>query len=419
LFVDISQPMLIVGGGALLVFFGVSILGRTVSLPLSRFIGWPLPRLRGVTGDLARENAMRNPKRTAASASALMIGVGLVGLIAIFVSSTRASVEHSINKTFTGDIVVDSGGGYMGGVDPAIVGKVAKLPEVGVATGIRVGLAKVAGAGVMVQAGDPQVLPKIMDLQARSGSAADLGPTSIGVYKTVASDKGWHVGSTVEAVFAKTGRQSLRVALIYGDNTQLGNYFLSTAAYEANFASQFDHEVFVKAAPGVSTTAAASAIKTVTQAYPGVKVLDRAQYVDEQMKTVNQLLALVYALLGLAIVIALLGIANTLTLSIGERVREIGLLRAVGMTRAQLRAAIRWESVIIAVQGTLLGLVIGVFFGWALVSALHDQGITQFAVPIGTLAGVVLAASVAGMLAAVTPGRRAAKLDVLRAVVSD
>jgi putative ABC transport system permease protein len=419
LFVDVSQPMALVGIGALLVFFGVSILGRTISLPLSRFIGWPLPRLRGITGDLARENAMRNPKRTSASASALMIGVGLVGLITIFVASTRASIEHSINKTFTGDVVVDSGGGYMGGVDPAIVQQVAKLPEVGVATGIRVGLAKLGGSGVMVQAGDPQALPKIMDLQIRSGSAADLGPKSIGVYKTVASDKGWQVGSTVDALFAKTGRQSLRVALIYGDNTQLGNYFMSTAGYEANFASQFDHEVFVKAAPGVSTATAASAIKLVTHAYPGVKVLDRAQYVDQQMTTVNQLLALVYALLGLAIIIALLGIANTLTLSIGERVREIGLLRAVGMTRSQLRSAIRWESVIIAVQGTVLGLAIGVFFGWALVRALNDQGITQFRVPVGSLAIIVVAACLAGMLAAVTPGRRAARLDVLRAVVSD
>jgi putative ABC transport system permease protein len=419
LFGDTGKPMQLVGVGALLVFFGVSILGRTISLPLSRFIGWPLPRARGITGELARENAMRNPKRTAASASALMIGVGLVGLITIFVSSTRASVDHSINNTFTGDFVVDSGGGVMGGVDPAIARQLSDLPEVAVAVGLREGVAKLGGKGVVVQAADPKTLPGIMDVEVRAGSVAALGPASLGVYKNVASDKNWHIGSTVDAVFAKTGHRTMRIALIYADNTQLGNYFMSTAGYEANFANQFDNEVFVKAAPGVPAAQAAAAMKQVTKNYPGVKVLSRGAYVDEQMKTVDQLLALVYALLGLAILIALLGIANTLTLSIADRVREIGLLRAVGMTRAQLRSLIRWESVIIALQGTALGLLIGMFFGWALVSALHDQGITQFQVPVTPLVVIVVCACIAGMLAAVTPGRRAAKLDVLRAVVSD
>jgi putative ABC transport system permease protein len=419
LFADTSQTMKIVGVGALLVFFGVSILGRTISLPLSRAIGSPLPKARGVTGELARENAMRNPKRTAASASALMIGVGLVGLIAIFVASTRASVAYSINHTFTGDVVVDSGGGFAGGVDPAIATRLADLPEVAAAAGLRTGLAKVSGKGVMLQAADPKALSAMMDVKVKAGSLADLGPTSIGVYKNVADDKGWRIGSAVDVLFAATGQRTMRVAVIYDDNTQLGNYFMSTSAYEANFAGQFDREVFVKAAPGVSIAAMVTAMKHVTQDYPGAKVLTRGQYVDEQMKAVNQLLALVYALLGLAIVIALLGIANTLTLSISERIREIGLLRAVGMTRSQLRSVIRWESVIIALQGTLLGLGIGVFFGWALVSALHSEGITQFSLPVTSLVVIVLAACVAGMLAAVMPGRRAAKLDVLRAVVSD
>jgi putative ABC transport system permease protein len=419
LFADTGATVQIVGLGALLVFFGVSILGRTIALPLSRFIGWPLPRARGISGELARENAMRNPKRTAASASALMIGVGLVGLIAIFVSSTRASVEHSINKTFTGDVVVDSGGGIMGGVDPAIADRLGKLPEVKVAAGLRQGLAKVDGKGVVVQAADPATLPKIMDVAVTAGSVANLRTDTLGVYKNVADDKNWHIGSVVNAVFAATGPRQMRIALIYRDNTQLGNYFMSTSAYEQNFAAQFDHEVFVKAAPGVSTGALVTAMKRVTQEYPGVKVLTRSAYVDEQMTSVERLLTMVYVLLGLAILIALLGIANTLTLSISERVREIGLLRAVGMTRAQLRSVIRWESVIIALQGTLLGLVIGTFFGWVLVSALHDQGITQFRMPVTTLVIVVVCASVAGMLAAVTPGRRAARVDILRAVVSD
>jgi putative ABC transport system permease protein len=210
-----------------------------------------------------------------------------------------------------------------------------------------------------------------------------------------------------------------RVALIYGENGQAGNYLLGLTAYQANFSTHFDSKVLVKQAPGVSTATAVAAVKRVAQAYPGVKVFDRTQYKSEQTKPLDRLLALVYALLGLAIIIALLGITNTLALSISERVRELGLLRAVGMTRSQLRSAIRWESVIIALQGTALGMVIGVFFGWALVRALHDQGITVFRLPLTSLAMVVVLACLAGIVAAVPPSRHAAKLDVLRAVVSE
>ncbi|HST48521.1 ABC transporter permease [Jatrophihabitans sp.] len=419
LFGGVSQPVRLVGAGALLVFFGMSVLGRSVASPLSRLIGAPLPRLRGITGEIARENAMRNPGRTAASASALMIGVGLVGFITIFVSSAKASIDHSISSGFTGDIVLDTGGGVGGGVDPALAERVAKLPEVAVAAGLRQGVAQIGGAGTFLQAGDPATLLSIMRIDPREGSVNDLDAGSIAVYDKTARDKRWTIGSQIPAVFAKTGPRTLRLALIYSDNTQAGNYLLSRSGYEANFAGQFDSKVLIRKAPGVSTAAALAAVGTVAKDYPGVDLLDKAQYTHNQTAPFNQLLALIYALLGLAIVIALLGIANTLALSITERTREVGLLRAVGMTRSQLRSAIRWESVIIALQGTLLGLAIGIFFGWSLVAAMHDQGITVFRVPVISLLAVVLIAAVAGMIAAVPPSRRAAKLDVLRAVVSD
>jgi putative ABC transport system permease protein len=191
------------------------------------------------------------------------------------------------------------------------------------------------------------------------------------------------------------------------------------AAYEANFASQFDMQIFVKKASGVDTQSALAAVKDAAKPYPGAKVLDQTGYKEEQAKPINQMLALVYALLALAIVIALLGIGNTLALSIFERTRELGLLRAVGMTRPQLRSSIRWESVIIALQGTVLGLGIGMFFGWALVKALRDEGIDQFTIPFTSLAVVVVLAALAGVAAAILPSRRAAKLDVLKAIMSD
>jgi len=419
LFRDVQQPVALVGAGALLVFFGVSILGRTVSLPLSRAIGAPLPRLRGITGELARENAMRNPKRTAASASALMIGVGVVGLITIFVSSAKASMDAAVDRAFTGDIVVDSGGGTFGGVDPGLARRVNGLPEVDSAAGLRQGVAQVAGSAVLLQSTDPRTAVELMKVDPISGSPTALGRDSIGVYKDVAEQKGLRLGDQVPVVFKDSGTRSLRLALIYGENRQAGNYLLGTQAYEAKFTNRLDSKVLVKRAAGVSPAAALAAVKQVAQAYPGANVLDRAQFKAEQTKFLDQLLRLVYALLGLAILIALLGIANTLALSIFERTRELGLLRAVGMTRSQLRSAIRWESVIIALQGTALGLLIGLFFGWALVTALSDEGISVFRIPYASLAIVVVLAAVAGMAAAVPPSRRAAKLDVLRAVVTE
>jgi putative ABC transport system permease protein len=235
----------------------------------------------------------------------------------------------------------------------------------------------------------------------------------------VARDKHLQIGDTVTAVFASSGTKPLRVALIYGENRPAGDYILGIDAYEANFGNHYDSQVFVKKAPGVSTASAEAAVKRVAKEYPGAKVLDRAGYKQEQTKPVNQLLALVYVLLALAILIALLGIANTLALSIFERTRELGILRAVGMTRSQLRSTTRWESVIIALQGTVLGLIVGIFFGWSLVRALHGKGIDQFSLPVTSLILVIVLAGVAGVVAAIWPGRRAAKLDVLRAVSAE
>jgi putative ABC transport system permease protein len=209
------------------------------------------------------------------------------------------------------------------------------------------------------------------------------------------------------------------VALIYGEKQPAGKWFLSTAAYDANFTDHFDYQIFIKNAAGVSSTRALAAVKAVATGYPGTKVLDQAGYKADQTKFVDQMLGLVYALLALAILIALLGIGNTLGLSILERTRELGVMRAVGMTRSQLRSAIRWESVLIALQGTLLGLGVGVFFGWALTRALRDQGFVAFSLPVRSLAVIVVLAALAGVVAAILPARRAARLNVLRAVVTE
>ncbi|HEX7521989.1 MAG TPA: FtsX-like permease family protein [Acidimicrobiia bacterium] len=414
-----SNALLVVGVGVLLVFFGVSVLGRTIALPLSQFIGWPLPRLRGICGHLARENAMRNPKRTAATASALMVGVGLVAFISIFAASAKASFNHTIDASFHGDFVVTSPAGTSsGGIDPSVTKRLSALPEVQAVGPIRAGVAEIDGSVKQLLGASEQTFA-LVDVKPQKGSPHDLGPATIAIYKDVAKDKHLAIGDRIPVVFKDTGRQQLRVAMIYGENQPAGNYLLGIQTYEKNFADQYDSQIFVKKARDVNAAAALSAVKRAASVSPGAKVLDQTEYKANQTKFIDQLLGLIYAMLALAIIIALLGIGNTLALSILERTRELGLMRAVGMTRRQLRSSVRWESVIIALQGALLGLVVGVFFGWALVTAMHDQGFNTLRLPAVTLVTIVVLAAVAGVLAAVLPARRAAKLDVLQAIVTE
>jgi putative ABC transport system permease protein len=416
-----SNALAVVGGGALLVFFGVSILGRTVSLPLSRVIGLPLPRLRGIAGQLARENAMRNPKRTAATASALMIGVGLVAFITIFAASTKTSFSKTVDEAFTGDFIV-TGPGQMGGggVSPELTARLRELPEIETAAGIRFGAAEIDGSVTELLGADRATFD-VFDVEPIVGSPDELDADAIAVHEDVAEDEGLELGDRVPVEFALTGVQQLTVGLIYGENQPAGDWLLGVEAFEANYppASQVDIQVFVKTADDVQSDTALAAVEREVEGYPGSEVLDQTEYKEQQLAFVDQMLGLVYALLALAILIALLGIGNTLALSVIERTRELGVLRAVGMTRAQLRQTIRWESVMIAIQGTLLGLVIGIFFGWALVTALEDEGLNTLTIPVTSLVVVVLVAALAGVLAAVLPARRAARMDVLRAVITE
>jgi len=373
---------------------------------------------------------MRNPKRTAASASALMIGVGLIAFISIFASSSKASINATIDQSFAGDFVIDSGATQSGGgVSPALAQRLNTLPQVAAATGERLGSMLILGQPYMIVAVDPRTAGQIFNVSPLQGSIGALGADGIAVYSGDATKNHLTLGSPVSVVFRDTGAKTLRVALIYGDNlaapsTSPGgktSYFLGTPAYDANFAApHYDTQVFVKKAPGVSTEAALAAVKRVTAQYSvGATVQDEAAYKTAQTKPINQILALIYTLLALAIVIALIGIGNTLALSIFERTRELGVMRAVGMTRRQLKSTIRWESVIVALQGTLLGLLVGVFFGWALVRSQKNSGIPVFSIPYKTLIIMIILAGLAGVVAAILPSRRAAKLNVLRAIVTE
>jgi putative ABC transport system permease protein len=411
-----DSGLLYVGVGMGVVFLGVAVLGPTISAPISGALGIPIQKLKGVTGVLARENAMRNPKRTSATAAALMIGVALVGLITVFAASARTSVDAALDRSMLADYVVTSPGFGAGAIPLEAQQQLSQLPEVESASGIRAGQAEIDGSVTQVIAADPANIDSLFDLQPKVGKLSELSPNGIAVRDTTADDNGWKVGDTVPIKFAQTGTQKFKVESIY-QQSGFTNYVITIDAFEQNFRDQFDFQVYVSTKGGV-TPENTAAIKQVMKQFPGPEVKTREQYKEQQAQQINQFLNLVYVLLFFAIIIALFGIANTLGLSIIERRHELGLLRAVGMTRRQLRSSVRWESVIIALLGTLLGLVIGVVFAWAMVKALADQGIDKFSVAPAQLLFIVVLAALFGVLAAAWPARRAAKLDVLESISS-
>jgi putative ABC transport system permease protein len=314
------------------------------------------------------------------------------------------------------DYVITSPGFGQGSIPLDAQQQLVEQPEVESASGIRAGQAEIDGSVTQVIAADPAQIDSLFDLQPKQGTIADLTENGIAVLDTAASDNGWKLGDTVPITFAQTGRQEFEVESIY-EQSGFTDYVITIGAYEQNFTAQFDYQVYVSTDGGV-TPANTAAIKQVMKQYPGPEVETRDEYKASQAAQINQFLNLVYVLLFFAIVIALFGIANTLGLSIIERRHELGLLRAVGMTRRQLRSSVRWESVIIALLGTLLGLVIGVVFAWAMVKALADEGIDKFSIAPAQLLFIVILAALFGILAAAWPARRAAKLDVLSSIQS-
>jgi len=279
--------------------------------------------------------------------------------------------------------------------------------------------AQLGGGTTALTVVDPSTITSMLSIDMVSGSIPTLGTDGLIVDQATATSQGWHQGSTVPATFLNGARRTLVIQGVYKASGAFTGGVVSTATAREVGARDLDEVVYVRLAPGTDPQAARSAVDTAMAPYPNVKIQDQTQFKQSIRDQINQLLYLVYALLALAVIIAVLGIVNTLALSVIERTREIGLLRALGMDRRQLRATVRLESVSISVYGALLGVVIGVAFGAALQRALSDQGITVLGVPWSVLAVVMVASVVVGVLAAVWPARRAAKLDLLAAITTE
>jgi putative ABC transport system permease protein len=362
---------------------------------------------------------MRNPKRTSATAAALMIGVGLVGFITIVAESTSASIRSVVDEGFAGDLVVQSNAGFTAGLPPEVATQIGALPEVGEVAAQRNTIAEIDGDGTFLSAVSG-TFGDIADVDLQEGSFEALDePGTIAVHDDKLDDEGWAVGDTIPVLFPATGEQQLRIAAVYGQAEILGEFAIGIPTYDANSDVRFDSFIYIELADGVSMEDGRAAVETVTDAYPNADLQDKEEFADSIVGQIQAIVSLIYILLFLAVVIALIGIVNTLSLSIFERTRELGLLRAVGMTRRQMRSAVRWESVIIAILGTALGLVIGAVFGFAVITALRDQGFNTFVIPVGQLIAVVVLAFLAGVAAAIWPARRAARLDVLRAITTE
>jgi putative ABC transport system permease protein len=421
LFTDASGKLGLVGAGSALVFLGVAVLGPVFARPLARVVGAPL-ELRGMTGHLAHENAMRNPKRTSATASALMIGVALVSLITILAASSKASIAQRVDDGMQADLYLTvSGGMGWNGFSPELSQRVSVLREVEATSGVRIGEARAFGGLQFVLGINPRGFVQVWDVGEVEGDLSSLSDSGVAVSRELAREHGLELGSIVPMTFARTGEDLFRVQAILERSAQVeyGDVLVNTHAFDRNFVLPLDTGVYVKLAGGVGLDQGRSAVEAVAERFPNVDVQDREELKSAVAAEIDQMLNLMYALLALAVVIALIGIANTLALSIHERTRELGLLRAVGLTRPQLRAVVRWEAFVIALLGSGLGLLVGAAFGWALVRALESEGMEVLRLPLRQLVVVAALASVAGVVAALQPSRRAAKLDVLRAIQSE
>jgi len=410
----------LVGSGVAITFVGVTILSPLVSRRLARWIGAPLPGLAGVPGKLGRENAMRNPRRTAATSAALMIGMALVATFAIFGESVKASAGAVISDAYRADLALSANNG-ISPISPEVAVELRRLDEVSVVSEFRGGVFRLPGQREtkFLTAIDPETVEEVLDLDVVEGRFEDLDRDGVFVHEEIATERGLSVGDPFRMEFPETGERKMEIAGIFEESRIVGSYAVGLDAQQVAYASDLDQFLMLNAAPNVPLAGARRAVDEVVEGFPNVKVRDQAELQEEQERQVDQLLGLVTALLALAILIALLGIVNTLALSVIERTRELGLLRAVGLSRRQTRAMVRWESVIIALFGGILGLGVGALFGWALVTAIADEGFSELAFPIGRLVVFLVLAGIAGVLAAVGPARRAAKLNVLEAIATE
>jgi putative ABC transport system permease protein len=408
------------GLGAVATLIGVVVLGPVAARAAATVLGAPLAARRGMSGVLARRNAIRNPRRTAATAISLTIGVAVVSLFTVVAASFKQSIDDAVDAQFAGDLVIVGEG--RGGLSTDLAPAVAELPEVAAASPIGGAPVRIDGRDTLASTLDPATIESVVDLGVRQGSLRDLGPDQVAVSVDYAQEHGLALDDpvTVEFPDGATGRPT--VGAIYANDNLItsGGIALPRDAFFPHTSRPADVNMLINLADGVPEAEGEAAAQQVADRFGAPDVQTNQEFTDSIAGEINVLLTVIYVLQIIAIVIALMGIATTLSLSVHERTRELGLLRAVGQTRQQTRAMVRGEALIVALFGTVGGLGLGLFLSWAVVSALAVDGFTSsFAVPAVWLAATLALGAVAGVVAAVRPAHRAARMDVLAAIATE
>ncbi len=411
-----GQRLLAIGLGTLALFLGVAMLTPKLVPPLARVLGWPAARLGGSAGSLARGNAARNPTRTASTASALMIGLTLVTLVGVLAAGLKARFQDSVNQVFVADYALTSSDNFTPigvAAGKALVG----VPGVEVVSGVRAGQGRAFGSSVTVSGVAPNI-SKVISVKYQVGSPstpAQLGQSGAMISKDYATANNLHFGSPLSVRTPTGAVLYLRVLGVIAPpkgGSPFGDVTISTARFDATYQNPADVYTLLDIRGGV-TPANTNRLNAALRAFPDAKLQTKAQFTHNQLQGLTTLLNLLYVLLSLSIVVSVFGIVNTLVLTVFERTRELGMLRAVGMTRRQVRRMIRHESVITALLGAAVGIPLGVVLALMVGVAIKYA---VFTIPVGTLVVFVIAAVIAGLVAAIIPARRAGRLNVLEAL---
>ncbi|MEY3482425.1 MAG: hypothetical protein RLZ40_468, partial [Actinomycetota bacterium] len=435
-----DAPVQILGLGVLGVFAGILVLGPAIARPVALAIGVPVAKLRGVSGSMARQNAARNPKRTSRTAAPVLIGVALVTAFSALAASIRTEIRDTFGSAFSGDLAltVDSQG--FGGIPLTVTDQIAGLDGVAQATGVGFTSVRIIDPnapvepttdqssatpvqpgnqrGVFVQTINPATISGLFDLGVTAGDLGTLGNDGIFVEQGNADDKGWEVGDRLQVIRIDGKVIDAEIRGFVSGETSFANYVASREMFADAPTPIFDSFVYIKAAQGAVIDDVRDRVAAISSDAGIGSLQTRDEFIDEQAAQVNQILALIYGLLGLSILIAIVGIVITLLLSVFERRREIGLLRAVGMTRSQVRTTVRWESVITSLLGAVSGVVLGIVMGIVVVAALSGDSQIGFSLPVTSTIVIVLISFVLGVVAAIYPARRATKVDVVQAIAT-
>ena len=417
--VGTAERLLAIAGGVLLLFVGVAMISSKLVRPLAAVVGLPARWVGGAAGGLARRNSIRNPGRTAATAAALMIGVALVAFVATLANGMKASNRKAIEDQITANFIITSQDGYTPFV-AAAGDAAADASSAETVTHVRSEVAEIAGHGGYLTGIDPELITSGYSFDWTEGSdatLAEMGENGMIVDENFAEDHDLAVG---QQVAVRTGETTSMQAVVKGIYEPppfyplLGNASITIAAFDDLIERPRNQYTFVNVAGGPNEASRAQ-LEQATGGYPDARVQTREEWIDKEDREFDQFLTMLYVLLALSVIISLFGMVNTLVLSVFERTREVGMLRAVGMTRRQTRRMIRHESVITALIGAALGLPLGIFLAVLVTRALGEFDI-RFEVPTGQLVFLVVLSVIVGLLAAITPARRAARLNPLEAL---